>query len=185
MSKKLNEYNLSGEYGIGYTSKGTEFYFDIEDYNKIKNFTWYIGKDGYVVEKYKKIMTRMHRLVMKLNKDNPIKVDHIDRKRNDNRKMNLRFATSSKNGMNKGLQSNNSTGFVGVSWDKKNNKWYTAIKINQKVVFIGRFSDIDIAITERLKAEIKYFGKEFAPQRNLFEEYGIAQEKQLNNNLVC
>ena len=37
-NKKFNEYNLSGEYGIGYTAKGEEFYFDLEDYYKIKDY---------------------------------------------------------------------------------------------------------------------------------------------------
>lgn len=40
--KKYNIYNLTGEYGIGYTSNtNKEFYFDIEDYDKIKNYCWY------------------------------------------------------------------------------------------------------------------------------------------------
>ena len=40
---KKNEYNLLGDYGIGYTSKGEAFYFDLEDYNKIKNYCWFIS----------------------------------------------------------------------------------------------------------------------------------------------
>lgn len=37
MSKhKTNTYDLTGEYGIGYTSSGDEFWFDLEDYDKIK-----------------------------------------------------------------------------------------------------------------------------------------------------
>ena len=35
---KTNYYNLSGDYGIGYTSKGEEFIFDLEDYDKIKDY---------------------------------------------------------------------------------------------------------------------------------------------------
>ena len=35
------------------------------------------------------------------------------------------------------------------------------------------FKTKEVAIISRLKAELKYFGKEFAPQRHLFEEYGI------------
>ena len=34
--RRCNTYDLSGTYGIGYTSKGDEFYFDLEDYDKIK-----------------------------------------------------------------------------------------------------------------------------------------------------
>ena len=33
---KTNTYDLSGEYGKGYTSKGEEFLFDLEDFDKIK-----------------------------------------------------------------------------------------------------------------------------------------------------
>ena len=36
--KKYNTYDLSGEYGIGYTSNGDTFYFDLEDYDKIKDY---------------------------------------------------------------------------------------------------------------------------------------------------
>ena len=47
-----NVYDLSGEYGIGYTLKGEEFYFDLEDYDKIKDYCWHINKK-YVCTKYK------------------------------------------------------------------------------------------------------------------------------------
>ena len=37
--RKENIYDLSGEFGIGYcTNTGSPFYFDLEDYNKIKNY---------------------------------------------------------------------------------------------------------------------------------------------------
>lgn len=39
--KRYNQYDLSGEYGIGYTSKGEKFYFDLEDYDKIKDYCWH------------------------------------------------------------------------------------------------------------------------------------------------
>ena len=47
-NKKYNTYDLSSDYGIGYTSKGEEFYFDIEDYNKIKDYCWHISGNGYL-----------------------------------------------------------------------------------------------------------------------------------------
>ena len=46
--KKYNTYDLSGEYGIGYTSKGEEFWFDLNDYNKIKDYCWYYNSNGYL-----------------------------------------------------------------------------------------------------------------------------------------
>lgn len=38
MFRKYNTYDLSGEYGVGYTFKDEEFYFDLEDYDLIKDY---------------------------------------------------------------------------------------------------------------------------------------------------
>lgn len=41
-NSKDNVYDLSGEYGIGWTANtNKEFYFDLEDYDKIKNYRWH------------------------------------------------------------------------------------------------------------------------------------------------
>ena len=47
---KTNVYNCSGEYGIGYAiNTGREFYFDLDDFDLIKDYCWYeqINKGGY------------------------------------------------------------------------------------------------------------------------------------------
>ena len=49
LNKKHNMYDLTRDYGIGYTSKGEEFYFDLEDYDKIKDICWYINNNNYVI----------------------------------------------------------------------------------------------------------------------------------------
>lgn len=47
--KKFNKYDLSGDFGIGYTNKNEEFYFDLEDYDLIKNHCWIVSTtDGYL-----------------------------------------------------------------------------------------------------------------------------------------
>lgn len=38
---KTNVYDLTHEYGIGYTSKNEQFLFDIEDYELIKDYCWH------------------------------------------------------------------------------------------------------------------------------------------------
>ena len=48
--KKYNTYDLSGEYGIGYTTKGEKFLFDLEDYEKIKDYCWCVDKTDTVVQ---------------------------------------------------------------------------------------------------------------------------------------
>ena len=44
--------------------------------------------------------------------------------------------------------------------------------MNNKTKYLGSFKNKEGAIKARLEAEAKYFG-EFAPQRHLFEQYGI------------
>ena len=126
-NKKYNTYDLSGEYGIGYTSKGEEFYFDLEDYEKIKDYCWYLTDDNYIISKdiHNDSLIPLHRLVM--NCPNNMEVDHIMHKRFDNRKKYLRIVTSSQNRMNVGLKSNNSSGVTGVNWHKKHKIWQQQI----------------------------------------------------------
>ena len=171
LKKKYNKYDLSNSYGIGWTSNtNRKFYFDLEDYNKIKNYCWSENNKNYIVsvnENGKIIL--MHRLLkLELNM-----IDHKNRKKYDNRKENLRETTFSLNSRNIKVYSNNTSGIIGVSWDKKNNKWRVKITCNYKEIWLGRFENIENAIKARLKAELKYFGKEYAPQRHLFKQYGI------------
>ena len=74
-NKKYNTYDLSGEYGIGYTSNtNKEFYFDLEDYDKIKDHCWSSNR-GYIVTKANNTTYNLHRLIM--NANDTEKVDHI------------------------------------------------------------------------------------------------------------
>ena len=62
-----------------------------------------------------------------------------------------------------------------VYFNKQRKKWNVRISINKKPVSLGRFDNKEDAIKARLKAEMKYYG-EFAPQADLFEQYGIKNE---------
>ena len=170
--KRFNVYDLSGEYGIGLTrNTNNKFYFDLEDYDKIKNYCWYetihTNSDYHsIVTNINKKTTRMSQVVCGTYKD------HINRNPLDNRKANLRDASYTENARNYSRQKNNTSGFSGVCWDKQCNKWIAYITIDKRRKKIGRFINKEDAIIARLEAEKKYFGV-FAPQRHLFEEYGI------------
>ena len=165
--KKYNEYDLSGDFGIGYTSKDEVFWFDLEDYDKIKDYYWsYSG--GYLVaretcnDEHKRKEIRFHRFVM--NETNPkIKIDHIihgktHENKYDNRKQNLRIATSGQNKMNSHLAKNNKSGVTGVYWDQRKGLWGATIKYYRKSIHLGYFNDFDQAVNARIVAENKYFG---------------------------
>lgn len=159
-SRKYNTYDLSNGYGIGYTFKNEEFYFDLEDYEKIKNYCWCKNSNGYIVtnvwENKKNYIVLMHRLIMDFP-DICYEIDHKHGKksRNDNRKSNLRVATHGNNLKNVGVRSNNTSGTTGVSFDR--GKWVSRITINGKHMHLGRFENFDDAVAARKEAEEKYF----------------------------
>ncbi len=169
---KTNNYDLSGEYGVGWTSNTNEkFYFDLEDYDLIKDYCWAACEP---VKGYVRIETKINNKGVNMSQllTGKNDIDHIDRNPMNNRRSNLREATRSQQGMNRNKQSNNTSGFIGVYWNKRENKWVASLKINNKQKHIGYFVNKNDAIMARLNAEYKLFG-EFAPQRHLFEQYGI------------
>lgn len=150
--KKYNKYDLSGEYGVGWTSNtNREFYFDLEDYDKIKDYCWSETPNSYIFSGSFGRKTLMHRLVMGVD-DASKDVDHRYHNKNDNRKCNLRICTRSQNSMN-------SKDVVGVHWDKSRRKWLATIKKDYKQIFLGRYDNIEDAIAARKEAEEKYFGE--------------------------
>ena len=160
--KQINEYDLSGEYGIGYAAGCKKFYFDLEDYDRIKNYCWHVSKDGRVLTnvcKNNKYTTlSMHRLVMKCF-DEDFVVDHIKHIPFDNRKSELRVVTRSQNSFNKELVTNNTSGETGVSWSKFHKKWIAYIGVNYNTIHLGYFDSFSDAVNARKIAEEKYFGE--------------------------
>ncbi len=174
--KKYNEYNLEGEYGIGYTFDNKEFYFDLEDFDKLAKYCWSFDDEGYLMarifDKFPKKTRRMHKIL--LDFENNYKIDHKNQCKNDNRKENLRFCSKVENGRNSGLQTNNTSGIIGVYWFERDQKWTASLNGVKEIKngYIGRFDNFDDAVKARLLAEKQYF-KEYAPQQHLYEQYGI------------
>lgn len=174
---KTNIYDLTScSYGVGWTTNtNKEFYFDLEDYDKIKNYCWIECKR--IDCKYSCLMARVP------DSDNiSIKMsylifgrycDHKNRNTFDNRKDNLRNATFAENAQNRSKQSNNKSGVIGVHFNRRKSKWTAQINANKKRKWIGDYSSFHDAVVARLEAELKYYGIDFAPQRYLFEQYKI------------
>ena len=127
---------------------------DLEDINKVKDYKWCLSH-GYVFNQKNNI--RLHRLIMDCPED--MVVDHINRNRLDNRKSNLRICTIQQNSMNRDIQSNNTSGIVGVYWEKSRCKWCAQIMLNKKNIFLGYFNTKEEAIKVRKQAEIDLFGE--------------------------
>ena len=85
--------------------------------------------------------------------------DHINGKRFDNRKCNLRIATRYQNNMNMRLSRNNTSGVKGVNFDKRLQQWRSRIGFNKKTIELGYFDKFEDAVKARKEAEEKYFGE--------------------------
>lgn len=105
---------------------------------------------------------RAHRIIFLMHHGYlPEQIDHIDGNGLNNDVENLRAATHAQNGSNRGAQKNNTSGFKGVSWHKKSNKWQAAIALGRKNHYLGLF-DTPEAAHEAYKDAAKKLHKEFA-----------------------
>lgn len=150
-----NTYIFADDFVVGYTNSGDEFYFDKDDYDLIKKYTWHINVRGYVESQRNKKKILMHRLIMNAN-DN-IVVDHKNKIRNYNLKENLNLVTKLENNQNHSMYKTNTSGATGVSWDKLSGKWRTYISINKERIYGGLFDNINDAINNRKDLEEEHF----------------------------
>ena len=175
-NKKENLYDYSREYGVGYTTNNNkEFYFDWEDFDLIKEYTWFMNADGYIVTKDysngKHI--KMHRLIMDANPG--ILIDHRAHARHDNRKEKLRNADANTNHFNHEIYRNNTSGVTGVSWDSESGKWRARLWAYDKMYHLGRFDKFEDAVAARKLAEEEYFG-EFSYDNSMKEKNDELQQ---------
>lgn len=141
-----------------FLGKGKFVLIDKENAILLKQYRWTYHKNGYAVSYIRDGKTlkllRMHRLINQTPKD--LFTDHINRNKLDNRKCNLRTVTKSQNEMNKDLRkTGTSSGYRGVYLQGK--KFRVKIQIQDKQIHIGYFSDLQLALLARKKAEEQYY----------------------------
>jgi hypothetical protein len=88
-------------------------------------------------------------------------VDHINGDGLDNTRSNLRQATNAENLHNRGPQSNNTSGYKGVYWNKQAGKWHAQIRAHRKAHFLGHHDTAEAAARAYDEAAVRLHG-EFA-----------------------
>jgi len=140
-----------------YLNQGKTCKVDQEDFDWVVQWKWTYFQCGYAGRKVDKKLIYLHRLIM----GNPAgkTIDHINGDTLDNRRENLRICTHAENLRNVKMHKNNTSGYRGVTWDKRYGKWASRIKYNYKNIHLGFFNDPEVAY-ERYKQEaVKLFGE--------------------------
>lgn len=116
-----------------------------------------VGSGGYVRVNIMGKRYLAHRLIwMMVHGEWPQEVDHINGNRTDNRLCNLRAVDRQENMRNVARRSDNSSGFTGVSYAKRENRYLAYITIDKVMRVIGRFNTIEEAVAARAKAETEH-----------------------------
>jgi len=113
---------------------------------------------GYVRIKILGRSYRAHRLAWLIVYGSfpPDQIDHINGVKHDNRIINLRAVTPAENNRNRAFDIRNKSGHIGISYNKKTNRWLARIGGNHKRVNLGSFDNLEDAIEARRIAEINY-----------------------------
>jgi len=142
------------------TGEEFECIFDKEDLDKINfvrwhlrlsskyNF-WYAHATQYLgtingKPKYKSL--QMSKVILDVPRGRKVFVDHKNHNTLDNRKENLRITDFPENMQNrKSKNSNNTSGYRNVSWDKSYEQWKVQLQVNGKNTCLGYFDDVNKA----------------------------------------
>lgn len=75
---------------------------------------WGLATNGYVCGTVGGSTVRLHRVILGLDREDPRHVDHLNRDRLDNRRVNLRLVTQAENNQNTPAQKGSVSGYRGV-----------------------------------------------------------------------
>jgi hypothetical protein len=115
---------------------------------KVGDTAGHVNTEGYRMIKVGNASRRAHRLAwLYVHGEWPAnQIDHRDGDRSNNKFDNLRDVNNSVNQQNqRGPRSNNTSGFLGVSWHKKDRNWCAQITIEGRRNNIGAYPTPELA----------------------------------------
>lgn len=201
----LNEYIICGDTTFGglydgiTSEKIDEFIIDTESLPLIKYHKWRFSHSHIVTGlPSKKTQRELSWVVLGLDnreeKNKDIVVDHINGNPKDNRKSNLRICQQKENILNKSFMSNNTSGFIGVTYRKDRNKYDPEIRLGFIRCHLGYTKTIEEAVYKRMYAEELLFkdfvndnehSKKIEFTKNLPEETKMQLQQIVRDKLIA
>jgi AP2 domain len=125
-------------------TQGQNAIVDAEDFQWLSQWNWFAVRSRNTwyarrrpISNGVKTTIHMHRLILGCAPHE--EGEHKNGNGLDNRRENLRRATRSQNMQNVRRRSDNSSGYRGVSWDSKHNRWSAFIAAHNVHTLLGRF----------------------------------------------
>ena len=149
----------------GKYARGQVALVDDKDYDRVMRHRWYAWEktrggrvDGPYATATIRINGRGKQVLMhKLLTGWPM-TDHRNGNGLDNRRRNLRPATTAQNNHNQKPRTGHSSRFKGVTWHKRASKWQAAIKVNGKNHYLGVYASEEDAAAAYAAASLKAYG---------------------------
>lgn len=140
------------------SDKNNEHIFPSNVKDCLINKKWVEGHAGHLQtrEDNKTIMAYWYVIGTPINN---LVVDHIDQNPRNNMLNNLRIVSISVNSQNAKLQSNNTSGYIGVYWNDKEKRWIARIGHNNKEIGLGQYKNILDAARAYDKKALELYGK--------------------------
>ena len=178
----LNDYEIKNEITrfFLYNQKNEKigsFIIDTEDIEKVKYHKWRYSHSHVVTGLPAKGTQRdLAHIILDFNaSQSDLVIDHINGNACDNRKQNLRICTQGENVCNKSSTSNNTSGFIGVSFSKKKDRYDPEIRLQNIRCHLGYCQTLEEAVYKRYIAEYLVF-KEYANQSEQQKKYEFTKD---------
>src|ERR1022692_1766723 len=133
---------------------------DWDDFDLVAQYPWHrerprSSKTAYAVRTMptghdgKQRKQKMHQLIMDYTG-----IDHRDGDGLNCRQSNLRPANQSQQNANKGKRSDNTSGYIGVCWNRTEGKWVAQVRQYGKCVWSERFDEVDLEMAVSVRDAI-------------------------------
>lgn len=162
---------IEGEVAFVPLTQGYEAVIDAADIGLVNGVNWraHVERraDGSIINVYavrwagiqngKRRYVAMHRVIAET--PDGMETDHKDANGLNNRRHNLRSATTAQNQHNARMPTHNTSGIKGVCPDRRRGNWRAQIVLSGRQIFLGSFSNIEDAAAAYAKASAKLHGE--------------------------
>lgn len=167
--KHIRPIRVDGQLAYVTLTKGYAAVIDAADVPLVEGFNWtamvkkrrdgeprsvYATRNDRSGQKQRSVL--LHRVIA--GTPEGMDTDHIDGDGLNNRRSNLRHATTSQNIQNQRIAMHNTSGVKGVHWFKRDEKWRAEIQTHGKTRHLGLFETIEAAAAAYARASAELHG---------------------------